>query len=884
MSNKLLSVIIPLGSDAENEAAQDNIKQNIENFPSEDVEFVFVEYGTPSGKDDIIKFLNDGIRLVSLPDDHICPNAADARNIGAQYAHSNVIMFMDAADLWDGTFFDNVLRLIKIKNIAMDPDSFFGVPVIHVPENEAIELVKLPREYWRAKLIEELYSGNSKYKAQMRLASSSIVMNRHKFLSLGGYRAECGGRAYDDFEFLHRLTTDTGAFPVRPTNYYHDTKKSETFANYQYDGFRSLFSIIGREAMYNGIYLYHLKLPAENRAYRGELEADRNAAINYFKSYDEDRVGVPPLEDKCRNGGRTLLIDMPRKNFVNTIKDLLPYLGNISHREAAFFYEDAEFSESFLEDFLENGKFDRVMFSNPYGSEKRIPVYRHLRKIDFPVICFDRGALPDSWFFDCGFNYDSPSYDEGLWNKALSDSEKDEIRQYIRQTIVGEKYLEAQNRRIGSSALREQLELDGRKILFAPLQKPDDTVIKYFSGDVGSYENFLNELSELARQLARHDWTVIVKRHPLAENIEIPGNLVVAPNGSNIMDLLELADAVTVINSGVGLLSAMVGKPCYIWGNAFYQHEKINKKVTSHEEVENYIINGQVYPDMETVERFIHYLKNRLYSFGESKFAYSISRSGYIFKKTNSIDFWQLRAPHLAVDFRIDPDNRFMPNGFAFEIFREDMNTRFKNWRSELKKAMAAPEKPTSRTATGDYSTREINKTHDQIASIQGMDSLLHDLKVANLQMEAPQEKRGLFQRLFKQKVVIPQKLPEAELAKIMAAFKDKGFEAAAVLLDKIAPYPHLQADAYTLMARSVLNVDKRQAANLAYGAWRLHPRPYRQKWLAFRLYDVGDVEAAILLLESLPQDTAFTAAEKQKMEKIIACKPKVDNNVKSGS
>lgn len=897
MPDKLLSVIIPCCISEEDSSLFTLIEDNIHNFVNHHITFIYIDCGSNYREKELKALVGKNNIFLTPENPSCCISAAEARNYAVQHAKTDVIMFMDATDLADRDVFDKILRLVKIKNVAKDPNAFFGVPVIDVPEIGVKELLKLPREYWRSKLVEEIFCGYDMYKAQLRLASAALVMNRHKYLSLGGYRPECYGRAYEEFEFIHRLTTDTGAFPVRSSHYYYDSKSPSIATNYQYDGFRAQFSIIGREAMYNGIYLYNLALPYGRQSQSGNnLAKERTAAIKYFQVYDETHLGPTPLENRLTDNGHTLMIDMPYEKFGNNIKDIMPYLGKITYRKTDFFYENSEFSPTLLEAYLKNNKITRVMFSNPYGIKNRIPLYKYLRKINFPVLCFDRGALPDSWFFDIGFNYDSESYAESNWNKALETNEKDSVRQYIREVLNGENYLEAQNKRIGPAAMRRLLGLENEKILFAPLQKPDDTVIKYFAGNVENYENYLHELSELAKKLDNREWIVVCKKHPLAENIKLPNNLTVAPNGSNIMDLLNMADAVTVINSGTGLLAAMAGKPCYIWGEAFYQNNKINRQVRSWQDILKDIQNGFFKPNAEMVERLVSYLKNNLYSFGKSESVSSKTREGTIFRKTIAIDFWQIRLPGIKLDFKISSDNRFMPNGFAFELFREDINTRFKNWQDEIKKARATQAKPlpqsikerppvknsTARKKTDSSeqpkcdakpNVAEAQTSAEIVSSLRMKKQLLRDLNDGVFLKKACQKKSGLFERIFNRQPPVPRKLAEADLLKIMDTFQSKGIGAAYSLVDELTPHPHLQADAFTAIARSLSKTDKKQAAELAYDAWKLHPRPYRQKWLAFRLYDAGDVDSAILLLETLPKDTPLADAENRKIVAILAKK-----------
>ena len=71
-----------------------------------------------------------------------------------------------------------------------------------------------------------------------------------------------------------------------------------------------------------------------------------------------------------------------------------------------------------------------------------------------------------------------------------------------------------------------------------------------------------------------------------------------------------------------------------------------------------------------------------------------------------------------------------------------------------------------------------------------------------------------------------------------------------------------MRANAYTALARQVMLTDARQAAELARMAWETDPRPYRLKWLAFRLHEAGDTVTAEALLDMLPADISMSESE----------------------
>ena len=83
-----------------------------------------------------------------------------------------------------------------------------------------------------------------------------------------------------------------------------------------------------------------------------------------------------------------------------------------------------------------------------------------LSKQKIPFLVYDRGVLPDSWFFDDkGFNYASKSYDESFWNKPLDEEQIKLCKAYITSVLKSESFLEQQDTKQGSEPLKRKLGL-----------------------------------------------------------------------------------------------------------------------------------------------------------------------------------------------------------------------------------------------------------------------------------------------------------------------------------------------------------------------------------------------------------------------------------------
>lgn len=339
---------------------------------------------------------------------------------------------------------------------------------------------------------------------------------------------------------------------------------------------------------------------------------------------------------------RTLALGAPESAFYRSLTQVLFAFGDMT------FVNERDLDEpAAIADRVAQEGFDQVLMPNPYGNPSRLAAYRALRQRGVRVIASDRGALPDSWFFDAGFNYDSPSYAPEAWDQPLSEPQAREVRSYMRGLRGGSEALEAQGPREARDALAHRLGVQGKRVLFLPLQRPHDTVVRYFSGAVDDLKGLVALASALERRLREasdDDWAVILKKHPLETDYLIPENerLKYVTDDVHIHDLLELADATLVLNSGVGLLSLIFGKPTLHVGDAFYGHPGLAKRVEDAETAMQALLRGEA-PDGEKVERFVHHLLTHVYSFAESKTELVTQKDGSRIRITREMRFRELR-------------------------------------------------------------------------------------------------------------------------------------------------------------------------------------------------------------------------------------------------
>jgi thioredoxin-like negative regulator of GroEL len=108
-----------------------------------------------------------------------------------------------------------------------------------------------------------------------------------------------------------------------------------------------------------------------------------------------------------------------------------------------------------------------------------------------------------------------------------------------------------------------------------------------------------------------------------------------------------------------------------------------------------------------------------------------------------------------------------------------------------------------------------------------------------------------------------------AKFEKLIAAYDQGGFAAVKKRLSDASISPVMQADAYTALARCLLNSDHAGAAEAARCAYEIDPRAYRLKWLIFRLYDTGEVVEAEAMLDVLPPETSFSESESRQARRL---------------
>lgn len=114
-----------------------------------------------------------------------------------------------------------------------------------------------------------------------------------------------------------------------------------------------------------------------------------------------------------------------------------------------------------------------------------------------------------------------------------------------------------------------------------------------------------------------------------------------------------------------------------------------------------------------------------------------------------------------------------------------------------------------------------------------------------------------------------PAALGGTSFSTVIARYGQGGLAAVETLLTEQACSPLISAQALTALARSLHDRDRAAAAVIARRAFACDPKPYRLKWLAFRIDDAGDPIAAEALLDVLPPGTPFSESESRQASQV---------------
>lgn len=638
---KLLTVVIPLRLA---DGVYDGIvrlEMILGAIPYDIYDVVVVDYGTPASMaHKIAELCSDrtGAKLIRVDDGGDLFSIGAARDIGVQHSTTPVVMFNDIDFFATTQMYRRIYEEVIGRRMTENSFDFFCVPVMWLAEGEMQTfetLVKLNNyENLHFRYHSAAIERNNKVVETIAYGSSAIVATRANYLALGGHNKRFTGHGAEDYDLLHRLAHTSPRGP-RTGNYYSDTKTNEIT---RYVGFRAFFATYGIDVFNRGIFFVHMWHP--RRTMPNYFQSSRNFAILSETMAEFDKSGHQPsaLADLTSDTKTLILVD-PTARVSRSFRYALPYMGQHTMMPEANF-QDA----TALMDYIKRNGITKVGFLNPYGNEHRQSLYRAIRKSKISYWTFDRGALPDSWFFDTnGFNADSSTYWAEHWDYPLSEEEKAFVEDKCSELRNSDATLEKNGARVGSQQLREIFGLSSQKVIFVPLQRPKDTVIKHFAGPVKNQRTFANWVGDIAEKLDPSEYVIVVKKHPLEQNIPKIPNVYIAPDETHVHDLLELCDKVLLINSGSGVLSMAFRKPVVYCGTPFYKVTGVNYSASSVQEAYSLVTRHLSY-DKDRANRFLNHLWSRVYSFAQSSYDKIDKGNGVSISIVNRLLYSELRG------------------------------------------------------------------------------------------------------------------------------------------------------------------------------------------------------------------------------------------------
>ncbi|EAK9877598.1 glycosyltransferase [Campylobacter lari] len=422
-----LSIIIPFGLSKERIYIKDRISQKAYEFKSDDrVEYIFVE-GYSSLENDLKHIIEENGHIY-LKDESQNDffSQGKCRNLGASFANSDVVMFLDVDYYLSQQSLEYILELIDIKEIALRPNYILSLPVVFLNQNGSEFIGNQDKKIWDGLIKNDLISGKKEWiKFFAPSSTSSIVINKHKFLTLGGNDERFIGHGYEDFDLLARILYSCIDLEQIPANLNYDAR-NWNFKSFE--GFRAWFALLGYEASFHGVYLYHFHHDEPNQ--NGYMDNKHKNHQRFYKHISNIKAhSIKHLCDKSVYQCNVLFIHS--KKTLYSIKEILPYIGNI-----VCINEDNLIckSQKELESIITEKQIHKVLFLNKCIKNKNL--LDCFQKLDLEIVYFEKGILPESYLITSNKNkileFDKTLYQDEitqarLYLKSLSKEDNDKI-------------------------------------------------------------------------------------------------------------------------------------------------------------------------------------------------------------------------------------------------------------------------------------------------------------------------------------------------------------------------------------------------------------------------------------------------------------------------
>lgn len=408
----LLSVIIPFGLSKERSYIEERVYEKAKKFKSDkNIEFIFVE-GYSSENHKLKDFIQENHHIYLKDMDQKVFSQGRCRNLGASYAHSDVLLFLDVDCYISLDSFEKILKLIQIKNISQNINALMVLPVIYLNKEASEKIKQYNEKFWDILIQDDLLTAkNTWIKFFAPSSTSSIIINKYQSLRLGGNDENFIGHGYEDFDLFSRILKTCISFEKMPMNLSYDARNWNFF---DFKGFRAWFSLLGYEACFHGIYMYHFHhIEPNQNAYM--QNKDKNHQLFYRHLKNIKKHDLKPLQVfKAKN--EKVLILFKDQNY--DFKDISVYMGEIIYKNIRDFFIDKKFKYKILLDFIQQEKITKVFL------DARIK--QKINSMNYcDIFYFQKGILPHSWFFTKNLDWD---YKQDL---ILSKQELYQVEEYF---------------------------------------------------------------------------------------------------------------------------------------------------------------------------------------------------------------------------------------------------------------------------------------------------------------------------------------------------------------------------------------------------------------------------------------------------------------------
>lgn len=654
--SRIISVIIPIRVTS----SRKDILERLEfcfDKKSIEVEYLVVDDG--SSLSDAItleqRCLELGYRYIStnVSTDKMF-NLARARNVGAKQAKGKYLLFLDVDLITYPGFYSDIITEIELQDLAHNSDIFLMFPVVYLNDRGLHTYFKLRHDLKKHFASQVLIEGWHDLIEKYSYGTSSILVDRLYYLTIGGQNENFEGWGYEDYDFTIKMMKLSSKFPT-PSNF---ASMKGNFMNIKkYSGWKAEYRLFGMWMARKNIYLYHAPHEIDS-SFKSNEEHNLELLENTL-SKDYDSLSIQTIKP---HSNYSLLLS---KNPFCCHYKLNIIVGNYEVLDIKNISDWTEIKEYYL-----NNDLSQIVFPNPYGNENLLKLYMYCRTKNIPYLVCERGALPGSIYHDKnGFLYDSSSYSTDKWDIKLKNEQRFKIEKYLTILGKGQDTLEEQPNRLSRNEVLLNLcsKDDHKKIVLIVLQTKDDTVIKFF-GRTYTSQAQLKDFIENTIRLSADKYHYIYKNHPLEPSkMTIDG----ATNADcyHINDLVDLCDAVLTVNSGAGLIAAFLNKPVFTLGDSWYTMDGIACNIRDENDFLSKIESFN--PSREKVLRFAYFLRYRFYSFGKQHTKVHVKQDSII-NATYKIDYTEVQTSSYGRIYFRDKEQGIGFNSSLFKEYEED--------------------------------------------------------------------------------------------------------------------------------------------------------------------------------------------------------------------